>query len=290
MSKYYCLIAGLPHVSLDDTKLISSVADFKQEVNSVLSDFDRHLINWFYLKYDNRNLLQYVRKDAKEDFDERGVFSMEEIAALCDLLKNEDRIPVDIQTPAYIVAFIREYFACLDAEESIDWNMMEDKLSALYFEAAIGCGNEFLSSWFEMNLNIRNILCALNCRKYGLSMERYIIGNNEIAVYLRHAGTRELYFGNETVYLTELTQIIEEKDTMEREKRLDLLRWKWLDAHSFYKTFDFEAVITHIICLEMLERWLQLDKVLGEKTFRKLVFEMKKESAVTLNEFKEKNK
>ena len=290
MSKYYYLIAGLPHITPDDAKLAYSVADFKVEIEPVLSDADRRLLRWFFLKYDNRNILLYVRRRANEEFDGRGNFTKDEIKELCDMLKNEDRTPPSMSVPAYLTAFIRSYYARLDADESVDLNLLEDKLSALYYEAAMACGNEFFSSWFEMNLNIGNILSALNCRKYGLNREHYIIGHNEMAEQLRLSNSRDLNFGVSAEYLSELTQIVEEKDPMLREKRLDLLRWKWLDTQTFFKTFDMETVITYLLCLEMLERWLKMDKVRGEKTFRQLVAEMKRESAATLEEFKEKNK
>jgi len=85
-------------------------------------------------------------------------------------------------------------------------------------------------------------------------------------------------------------QIVEIDDLMMREKRLDMLRWKWLDENTFFKTFDIESVIAYMLRLEMIERWVVLDKAGGEKTFRQLVSAMKQESVDTLEEFKEKNK
>lgn len=290
MSKYYCLIAGLPHISADDTKLTYTVADFKAEVESILTAADQQLMRWFYLKYDNKSLLLYLRKSLVEQFDDRGNFSQDDIKELCDLLKNEGRAPAKMPVPAYLTTFIQAYYARLESEESIDFNLLEDQLTASYFEAAMACDNAFMSSWFEMNMNMGNILTALNCRKYGLNKENYIVGGNEIAEQLRASSARDFNFGNEIDYLTELSPIVEEKDPLLREKRLDLLRWKWLDTQTFFKTFDIEAVISYVLRLEMLERWMMLDKVRGEKTFRQLVSGMKQESAATLEEFKEKNK
>jgi len=141
-----------------------------------------------------------------------------------------------------------------------------------------------------MNLNMGNILSVLNCRKYGLNKEHYLVGNNEMAELLRLSNIRDFNFGNATDYLTELSQIVEDKDSMSREKHLDLLRWKWLDTHTFFKTFDFESVVAYMLRLEMIERWLKLDKARGEKTFRQLVSELKRESVETLEEFKENYK
>ena len=290
MSKYYCLIAGLPSLSPDDTKLTGSVSEFKAELDIALSAQDQKLMRWFYLKFDNRNLLSYLQNTMEEQFDNRGNFSKTDIKELYTLLKEEDRIPENSAAPAYIAQFIRTYFDRLEDEKSADPRLLEDQLSALYYEEAMKCGNHFLASWFEMNLNIGNVLSVLNCRKYGLDKELYIIGDNEIAGQLRQSSTREFNFSESTDYLTELMQIVEVAEPMMREKRLDLLRWKWLDENTFFKTFDIESVMAYMIRLEMIERWVMLDKTRGEQTFRRLVADMKQESVDTLEEFKEKNK
>ena len=44
MSKYYCLIAGLPNIALDDSKLTYSVADFRTELAGILSAKDKKLV------------------------------------------------------------------------------------------------------------------------------------------------------------------------------------------------------------------------------------------------------
>ena len=53
MSKYYYLVAGLPELTLEDSKLSYTVADFKSELYSALSEEDRMLIDLFYLQFDN---------------------------------------------------------------------------------------------------------------------------------------------------------------------------------------------------------------------------------------------
>ena len=63
-------------------------------------------------------------------------------------------------------------------KEYISW---EDRLAALYYEYAMKCGNKFVADWFELNLNINNVLTAITCRKYGFDKANYIVGHNEIA-------------------------------------------------------------------------------------------------------------
>ena len=47
MNNYYCLVAGLPDISIDDGKLSYSVADFKESIYPQLSEKDQKVIDLF---------------------------------------------------------------------------------------------------------------------------------------------------------------------------------------------------------------------------------------------------
>jgi len=293
MSKYYCLIAGLPDITLDDTKLTYSVAEFKEELDSVLSEQDGEILRWFFYKYDNANLLSYLRKSTLSGFDTRGVFSAEDIREICDMVKNEKKSYGKIFVPTYFLEFIRGYYARFDDnDESAPTRQIlwEDKLSSLYYNEAMACLNNFFSSWFELNLNIGNVMAVHNCREYGLDREAFIVGNNEVAKQLRQSGARDYNIENRPDYFTDILQVTEDKDLFSREKRLDVLRWNWLEDNILYKTFDLVSVFAYLLRLEMIERWIGLSKVRGEETFRGLVTNMKRGSTETLEKFKENNK
>ena len=297
MSKYYCLIAGLPDITLDDTKLTYSVAEFKDELEPILSTQDKKLTRLFFLKYDNSNLLSYLRKSSFSKFDERGNFSTEDIKGICDILRSKEKKTAKKSFPAYFTEFIKGYYSRFDEEEEIgevkapeNNTLWDDKLSSSYYNEAMKCSNSFLSSWFEFNLNIGNVMAALNCREHGLDREIYIVGENEIAKQLRKTSSRDFVVENPSEYITELIHITEEKDLFMRERRLDVLRWNWLEDNILYKTFDIVSVLAYLLRLEMIERWIGLSKIRGEETFRGFVKNMKRGSSESLEKFKENNK
>lgn len=90
MSKYYYLVAGLPELTLEDSKLSYTVADFKTEIYTGLSASDQKLIDLFYLKFDNANVLKLL-KDKEAAIDTRGNFSAEELAEYISPLKREEK-------------------------------------------------------------------------------------------------------------------------------------------------------------------------------------------------------
>ncbi|MDF9831259.1 DUF2764 domain-containing protein [Parabacteroides sp. PF5-6] len=288
MGKYYYLIAGLPNISLDDSKIPFSVDEFREELKDVLTDKDRKLLDLFFLRYDNQNLLDLLLHPQKIR-DARGQFADADFKAVLTALREEEPLAKNA-LPPYMIAFLRDYLAEEDKEvvagQQISW---EDRLAGRYYDYAMRNANRFIAYWYELNLNINNVLTAITARKYGLDKALYIVGDNEIAQVLRTSNARDFGLGDAVDYLPELQRIAEETDLLLREKRLDQLKWHWLDDETFFKTFDVESVFAYILKLEMIERWTSLDRAAGEKTFRELIGGMKKGSDNALGEFKKNN-
>ena len=243
MSKYYYLISGLPNIALDDSKLAYSVCEFRTEIEDMLSSKDKKLIDLFYLKYDNINLLAHAKRP-DSDPDQRGRITYDEFNTLYKALKDEEKIPKNDNLPPYFVQFFKLYLAeeAKDTKSEKEYISWEDRLAALYYEYAMKCGNKFVADWFELNLNINNVLTAITCRKYGFDKANYIVGHNEIAENIRTSNARDFGLGDSVEYLPELQRIAEETDLIVREKKIDLLKWKWLDDNTFFKTFDIECI------------------------------------------------
>ena len=104
MSKYYYLVAGLPELTLEDSKLSYTVADFKTELYPALSEDDKKLIDLFYLKFDNANVLKLL-KDKDAAIDPRGNYSSEELVEYISQLKDGDEVS-DSVFPSYLSTFI----------------------------------------------------------------------------------------------------------------------------------------------------------------------------------------
>lgn len=270
MSTYYCLVAGLPDISLDDGKLSYSVADFKSELYPELSVQDRKLIDLFYLKFDNTDLLKLLKnKDAATEG--RGNFSSEELLQLIDAVRDGD-IP-DKRFPSYLVDFVTQYFR-LSQEELY---RAEDILASLYFSYGMACCNAFIASWFEFNLNLNNILAALAARKYKMDVSNVIVGETSICEQLRTSNARDFGLNETLEYIETLQRISDIEELVEREKKVDTLKWKWLEDESFFHYFTIERVFVFLMQLEMIERWISLDKDKGNELFRKMIQNLKNE-------------
>ena len=272
MSKYYYyLVAGLPELTLEDSKLSYTVADFKAELYPDLSDKDRKLIDLFYLKFDNANVLKLL-KDKDATIDPRGNYSAEELAEFISSLKEGDEI-VDAMFPSYLSTFISEYFNATAEDDFLH----EDRLAALYYEYAMKCKNKFVSSWFAFNLTMNNILVALTARKFKMDIAPLIVGDTEVCEALRTSGARDFGLTGEVDFLDQLVKISETEELVEREKKIDQLRWNWMEEATFFNYFTVERLFVFLLQLEMIERWISLDKEKGNQLFRSIIATLKNE-------------
>lgn len=272
MSKYYCLVAGLPDISLEDGKLTYTVANFKSDIYLELSAYDRILIDLFFLKYDNSNLLKLL-KDRETVIDSRGNYSIEELTTIITSVK-EGEVPDTDICPSYMPLFISDYLQKISTDE---YFIPEDTLANYYYAYAMECNNIFISSWFEFNLNINNILSALTARKYKLEIAPNIVGHTDVSEAIRTSNARDFGLTGTLEYLEQLMRISDTEELVEREKKIDLLKWNWMEDAIFFDYFTIERIFVFLLKLEMIERWISLDKEKGSELFRNIIESLKNE-------------
>lgn len=270
MSAYYYLVAGLPDISLEDGKLSYTISDFRAESYGDLSAKDQALIDLFYLKYDHADLLSLL-KDKDAVTQGKGNFSSEDLLQLIASVKEGEK--PDAKFPSYLYDFIAQYLA-LPADELYK---AENMLASAYYAYAMKSKNPFIASWFEFNLNINNILAAFAARKYKMNVAEVIVGDTDVCEMLRTSNARDFGLSETLDYFEPLQRLVETDDLVEREKKVDQLKWKWLEDASFFHYFTVERLFVFLLQLEMIERWVLLDKEKGSELFRQMIQNLKDE-------------
>ena len=281
MTNYYCLVTGLPELSLEDGKLSYTVANFKTEIYPELSKADKKLVDLFYLKFDNRNLLTLLKEKEASVDTSLGNYSADELLSVIASIK-EETAP-DKKFPAYFYEFAELYLNTPDEER---WGL-EDKLHGFYYNHAMKSGNPFVSAWFELNLDVNNILAAMTARKYKMDVARVPVGENLVAEALRSSNARDFGLADDLEYFEQLVRINDTIDLVEREKKIDLLKWNWMEDNTFFNYFTIEKIFVFLMKLEMIERWVSLDKEKGNELFRQLIDQLKDEVQIP-QEFRNK--
>ena len=326
--KYYHLIAGLPDIKIEDNKLTYSIADFREEVRPILSGFDVRVMDLFFMKFDNQNLLNFLKDKEESRFDERGNITRSEMEECFRLVSTGKKLK-NKYFLSYMKAFVVEYLIAqgiddpyakkprerkkkpweedeentpqvdegntpekdentqqeeeknvsqvdnnetpqVDENDTAKW---ENRLAELYYKWAMECGNKLVSDWFEFNLNINNILAVCAGRKYKMNVE--VLGNNTVAEAVKTSKLRD--FGLTEIFedIDLFLRLADEPDMFEREKKIDLMKWQWLDDQTFTKYFSIEIIFAYLIKLEIIERWVSFDPIEGGKLFRCLINDLK---------------
>jgi hypothetical protein len=269
MGNYYYLIAGLPELQLDDQKLKISLSDFKTELLENLSASDSKLISYFFMQFDNKNLLSLLANKEAE-IDETGNLTKEQLLDIIQQFRESDN-PTDKNIYTYFRQFIPDYLIEAPIFPNLSW---EDQLTTLFYDFAIKCKNPFISEWYEFNLNISNIIIGTNCRKFGYNREKSIIGTNEVAEAVRKSNAKD--FGIKPIFaeVDDVIRIADEPDLFERERKIDILKWNWLEEKGFFHYFDLEHLFVYLVRLELLERWVRLEKETGKRVFREMISQL----------------
>lgn len=275
MANYYCLIAGLPDIELADTQPGMPMEDFIEQMNDTLDYWDAKMMaNYFFLLRDCQNLITFL-KDPEAELKYEGAMNKEQFT---DLVKSATEMNFNVHRyPQFMSIFAREWAFNKDKKGYYP----EDEILYLFYEYAINtCKNEFVREWYQMNMNINNVLTALLARKYGWNISDYIKGEGDVQDKLREENSADFDLSRDLDYLKELIQIAEQEDPVKKEKMIDALKWIWLDENTFFNNFGIEAVFAYLCKLEIQYRWANLDVEKGKETFEQIVENLRGEARV----------
>ena len=271
---YYYLIAGLPELSLDDSKLGISVREFREQYYPELAADDRVLLDLIFLSYDNANLLALL-KDKEAAIVEGGLYSSEELLGIIEAARAEEA--PDRQYPRYMYDFVAQ----MESEESAAEGIFpEDRLAQLYYAHAMNQGNAFVERWFAFNLDLNNFLTAITARRYDLDVKPLIVGDNDVAKALRTSNSRDFGLTGVMDGFEEVMRISEIENLVERERKLDVLKWEWMEENSFFDYFTVEKLFAFLVKIQIIERWISLDAEAGGEMLRSMIRQLKDEVKV----------
>lgn len=253
MSKqqYFYLIAGLPGLVVTDTHLPFSAKAFLGDIKGKVESVDFELLCWLYYARDNHNLLNIL-------FNKNCLSHYEGCYSLLELKKG---IEGNLLLPGYMNDFIFLFKENKDRFSEAEW---EVKLTKAYFKEAMKTENNFLNQWMEFELNLKNILLIMSNRKQSLPFSEIVIEANEIAETMKDNPAADFSTQPSIDFMNPVIKIIETENVIEREKKIDALKWRKLEEMTFFNYFTVEAILSFIIKLMIIERWVILKQETGK--------------------------
>ncbi len=274
MGNYYCLAAGLPDIDLTDTKPGFTFQELRDWCEGELSDHDKKILSYFFLRLDCQNLVKLL-KDPEAKIDLYGNYTLEQYQ---DLITSAREMNFNVHRfPAFMSIFAREFNYNKDKKGYFP----EDEMAFQFLNYAIKtCPNQMIRQWYQLNLDVTNILTAMLARKQGWNVADYIKGEGEVQEMIKENKTHDFDLTHEFDYVKDLMKIVDEKDPVKKEKMIDAFKWVWLDERTFFNPFSIESIFAYHCKLEMQYRWAKLDVETGKETFRQIIENLRSEAKV----------
>ncbi|MBN1949786.1 MAG: DUF2764 family protein [Bacteroidales bacterium] len=268
--EYHYLVAGLPDLLLDDSKLQIDLNEFRELLEENLAQPDLELVNTYFYRFDNKNILARLQ-DPEAQPDGRGNLSPDQLDLVFQAAREGSFASDFTDIPPYIDQFLAAYTQDSPIFENKAWEL---QLSELYYQYATSVENQFIGSWYEFEKNMANLVTAAQCRKYNIPVDNQLIGTGEILEKLQRSNARDFGLDNDFPALEEILKATEEQDLKDFELKMDRIRWAFLDEEVFFYYFSVERIFSFLIKLAIIERWMVLDKETGQKLFNELLSNM----------------
>lgn len=255
---YIAFIAGLPEISWDDRKLSLTVAEFREQARDYIRGKDEKLLDLFFLPNDNAQVLRLLEKQEPS----AALHTVYPLKQLEEQVQEPDR-----SLPAYLDRFIVDF-----KEEHLKYEVSpENVLSWMYYDYMMASDNRLVSRYAEFSMNLKNLVTAVNSRKYGRDLAKEVIGENDFAVALRTSNSKDFGLSLDYPYVEKVIALMETDNLVERERGIDLLIWNFLDEAVVFEYFSIERVISYLLKLMIVERWSRMSTETGRRVFMELI-------------------
>lgn len=265
-SSYYALVAGFREYALDAETKGFDIEAILAEVFEVLSSSDKKTVELLYAYYDCENLIS--RRNGSSKYNPLGRLSSEE-------LNEELRQPSRLVEP--IAKVIRAY-ASPESEDAEDMDLTQPfakSLMTAYYKCCEASKSRLLREWSKMDRTIRNIVAATVARQQGVAVEQVVVGEDSVVESLSRSSAADFGLRAELPFVEQLVAAVaDERNMVEKERKIDYIRWAELSELTTFDYFDLNAVIAYLVKANMVARWATLDAKVGREMFDRLVAEL----------------
>ena len=259
MKNYIAFIAGLPDIMLDDRNISLDMKSFMEASYDYLDKKDRKRLRELMWSEDNRLLLQLLRGETVD----------ENLSSAFTPLELQRAVDGNYTwfLPPYMYEFINDY-----KKDSFKYpGTPEAVLDRMYLETLLNSKYRFVSRYANFILDMKNLISALNCRKYGRDITAGTIGDNDFVKELRTSQLKDFGLAAEYDWVEKVVSLMSNKDLLARERGLSELEWDFIDKELTYEYFSFDVLMGYMLKLKILDRWSKLDYDSGRKVFMDLV-------------------
>lgn len=269
-SHYYYFIASLPDLKwegeapfpitifLEENE--TALSPLSDNINDIILLNDLKNMHSYYIKVQCADYItgssQRSREALDAEFYQPSLFDKE---AIRELIVEPEELP------EFIVSFLAENKECVDRYNNFD------SLYAAYYDYLGEKDSQFFKEYSLFESSLRKVIAAFRARSQELDLETSVPGSDEITdTILANRTASDFGLKNIFPYIGEIVEVLKE-DTLNREKKLDRIRFSFLDNFAVEDPFKEDCVYAYIFQLLLLERWQLLDREKGKQIVSNIV-------------------
>jgi len=271
---YYYLVAGLPDLFLDqeskDFNIERIIDDFREHLHP--SDFE--LIEVMNLPFDNENFLNAILK-RKREYSVLGRFGKEHFEDLNESIT---------LFPKYFQQFYAKFTGKQTDEDEISDDSFDGEkiektpeviFNEFFYQYITNHSNVFIKDWFTFLQNLQNILAAISCRNSNTEIIPHLVGAGSVQDALARSQAPDFGLKRDIEYIDRLLAISEISDVLDRERRIDLLKWEMVNELVIWEYFSTEFILAFMVKAQLVFRWTKLDAKVGAEMFKMLMSDLR---------------
>lgn len=269
---YYCLVAGLREYALDaDTKGFNPT-EIVAEIMEELTDADAKAVRLLYGYYDCENIV--ALRAGRNAYNPLGNLSQAEL---------EEELQEPTRLPQAMADVIKAY-AAAQSEETVDEEAIrgvdlmlgfERSLFEAYYAECARAKSHFLREWATFDRTLRNISAVAVARAISRPASSVTVGKGEIVDQLQRSSAADFGLRGELPYIDAVIAAInDEQNLVEKEHKIDLIRWDQAVELAVTDYFDINAILSYLVRVNIVARWALLDPKRGRAMLDRIMTEL----------------
>jgi len=268
MEDYYYLLSAVPKLALDEETYqridFDAVFDL---IKDNISSTDAEKVQILMYQNDNYNLIsaiaRHYRKPVPHHMFHFPAFFAQEV------MKNYDKNYTLF--PDYMYDFVERYqeeFSALSVAR------LEQLLLDSFYQEVTQHQDAFIRDYFSFEKDLRNIITAINSRKYNVEVDEQLIGEAYVNQQLRRSSASDFGLSQAYPFIEQLHEHIQEQQVPELEHLMDSLLWEHLDNLTRFSYFGSHRLLAYTLQLFMVKKWSWLKPDKGKERLHHLIDQM----------------
>ena len=122
---------------------------------------------------------------------------------------------------------------------------------------------------------MRNIAAAIAAREAGRVVADVTVGDGEIVEQLKRSTAADFGLRGELPYVDSvISAVSDEKNIVEKERKIDAIRWAEAEAMSSFDFFTINFILSYLVKVNIVARWTLLSPEVGREMLNRLIKEL----------------